>query len=250
MPQLKTTNATFSLFFLFLVAFVVADFNILIDFFLRHIHLSDTLHLIVGAVTVILTLLLIFSLFSRCRILEKRIKKEWEQTINTMTDYVSVHDKKFKILKVNNALCDFLHKKPEEIIGKYCYQVFHNTEKPIAGCPHEKSIKTNHAVTMEINDSGIGVPLQVTCSPFYNEKNEFQGSFHIARSITGRSTKQIKSPPDKPLVSICASCKNIRNQDNIWERVEEYFQKHCRVTFTHCICNKCQKNLYPEFIEK
>jgi len=250
MLQIQATNTKFSLFFLLLVAFVVVDFNILIDFLLRHIHLSDTLHLIVGAVTVILTLLLIFSLFSRCRILEKRIKKEWEQTINTMTDYVSVHDKKFKILKVNNALCDFLHKKPEEIIGKYCYQVFHNTEKPITGCPHEKSIKTNHAVTMEINDPGIGVPLQVTCSPFFNKKNEFQGSVHIVRNITDRNVKQINDSQNKTLVPICASCKKIRHKDNTWENVEEYIQKQFDVMFTHCICKKCQKKLYPKFIKE
>ena len=177
-----------------------------------------------------------------------RIQKEWEQTFNTMSDFVSVHDEDFTVIKVNSALCDFLNKSPEEILGKKCYQVFHGTDAPVDKCPHAQAQELNRSVTTEINDPAIGVPLQVTCSPFFSEENEFIGSVHIARRTTNRLTKfKPKRHSDKTLIPICASCKDIRTEKNSWTKVEEYIQKTYGGMFTHCICKSCQKKLYPEF---
>ncbi|MBU4107311.1 MAG: PAS domain-containing protein [Proteobacteria bacterium] len=50
----------------------------------------------------------------------------WRNTFDAITDLVSVLDKDyFRIVKVNKALAGFLHKKPEELIGKHCYEVMH-----------------------------------------------------------------------------------------------------------------------------
>ncbi|MFC1556222.1 two-component system response regulator [candidate division KSB1 bacterium] len=49
------------------------------------------------------------------------------------------------------------------------------------------------------------------------------------------------------LMPICASCKNIRNDKGYWESVEHYITEHSEVRFTHSICPKCRKKLYPEY---
>lgn len=49
------------------------------------------------------------------------------------------------------------------------------------------------------------------------------------------------------LIPICANCKNIRNDDNYWETVEEYLRKHSEAEFTHDICPECRKKLYSDF---
>jgi len=48
------------------------------------------------------------------------------------------------------------------------------------------------------------------------------------------------------LVPICASCKAIRQPDGSWVAVEQYVQEHSDADFTHGICPKCKKRLYPE----
>jgi len=52
------------------------------------------------------------------------------------------------------------------------------------------------------------------------------------------------------ILPICSYCKNIRDDKNYWEEVEEYVIKHSNVDFTHSICPKCyEKHVKPE-IEK
>ncbi len=41
------------------------------------------------------------------------------------------------------------------------------------------------------------------------------------------------------LLPICSYCKSIRNDDNYWQRVEEYIVQHSDARFSHGICPKC-----------
>lgn len=49
------------------------------------------------------------------------------------------------------------------------------------------------------------------------------------------------------ILPICSSCKQIRNDKGYWERVETYVAKRTDAKFSHDICPKCAKKLYPEF---
>ncbi len=46
-------------------------------------------------------------------------------------------------------------------------------------------------------------------------------------------------------IPICSCCKNIRDSDGYWSRMEVYIQNHSDVLFSHSICEKCAEDLYP-----
>lgn len=48
------------------------------------------------------------------------------------------------------------------------------------------------------------------------------------------------------LIPICASCKKIREEEELWENIESYIQKHSEASFTHTICPACSDKLYGE----
>jgi sigma-B regulation protein RsbU (phosphoserine phosphatase) len=48
-------------------------------------------------------------------------------------------------------------------------------------------------------------------------------------------------------ISICSSCKKIRNDQGKWEQLEAYIQQHSEALFSHGICTECMKKLYPDF---
>ena len=50
-------------------------------------------------------------------------------------------------------------------------------------------------------------------------------------------------------IPICARCKDIRNDDGSWERIEYYFRRRSDAEFTHGICPDCSKILYPDLEE-
>jgi|SRR5438552_1511054 len=47
-------------------------------------------------------------------------------------------------------------------------------------------------------------------------------------------------------IPICANCKNIRNAQGYWEEMMVYIREHSHVEFTHGICDRCMKVLYPD----
>jgi two-component system sensor histidine kinase VicK len=49
------------------------------------------------------------------------------------------------------------------------------------------------------------------------------------------------------MLPICASCKNIRDDQGYWKQIESYIQEHSEAEFTHGLCPECAHKLYPEF---
>ncbi len=189
------------------------------------------------------------------------VARQWSKTFDTISDFVSVHDKNMKFVRVNKALASFLGKSPEELLGKHCYEVIHGRDSPWPDCPHIESVRTRKTVTKEIEDPNIGRPLLVTCSPFLHDDNSLMGSVHIARDIS----QQKRSANERDMLiqkleeslskvkqlsgflPICAACKSIRDDRGYWNQIEEYIKNHSEAEFSHSICPKCTKKLYPEF---
>jgi ligand-binding sensor domain-containing protein len=48
------------------------------------------------------------------------------------------------------------------------------------------------------------------------------------------------------LLPICSNCKNVRDDDGYWRRIESYISTHSLAQFTHGICPACIVKLYPE----
>ncbi|MBN1781343.1 response regulator [bacterium] len=51
------------------------------------------------------------------------------------------------------------------------------------------------------------------------------------------------------ILPICAGCKNIRNDEGFWEKVEDYLERNSSVSFTHGLCPDCQTKLYGDFLK-
>jgi hypothetical protein len=49
------------------------------------------------------------------------------------------------------------------------------------------------------------------------------------------------------LLSICASCKRIKDERDVWQPLEPYIQAHSEAKFSHGVCPDCLRKLYPEY---
>ncbi len=112
------------------------------------------------------------------------VARQWSTTFDTIPDFISIHDKNMKFVRVNRALATFLGKNPEELLGKICYEVLHNRKSPWPNCPHLKAINENKTITEVIDDTFIGFPLLVTCSPCFHDDGSLMGTVHVARDIS------------------------------------------------------------------
>ena len=122
----------------------------------------------------------------------KRAAQEWRTTFDSISDMISIHDKEHKIVRVNMALARFFKTEPKELIGKHCYELFHNIKKPHSDCPHVQTLKTREPAVLEFFEPSIGMHVGVSTSPVFDEKGEVTGSVHLIKNITERKLAEEK----------------------------------------------------------
>ncbi len=115
-----------------------------------------------------------------------RASREWQATFDSISDMVSIQDTQFRLVKVNRAFARMFGKEPEQLVGKVCYQVVHQTECPVSSCPHQEALKTGKAATSDFFEPVLGVYLEVSASPIFNDEGKLIGTAHIARDVTQR----------------------------------------------------------------
>ncbi|MFC1977131.1 PAS domain S-box protein [Chloroflexota bacterium] len=116
----------------------------------------------------------------------KRAAEEWRTTFDSIADLVSIHNKDFRIIRVNKVFADALNMKPQEVIGKTCYEIVHGINEPLPDCPYRKTIETKKPALVEYFEPHLGIHLEVSASPVFNEEGEVMACVHVARDITER----------------------------------------------------------------
>ena len=51
-------------------------------------------------------------------------------------------------------------------------------------------------------------------------------------------------------IPICMHCKKMRDDENYWQSIEEYFQAHSEIEFSHGICPDCAEKYYSEYFTR
>ena len=121
---------------------------------------------------------------ARVRAAEKL--REWEEIFQALGHPVMLIDKEFNILAANRFLLKLLKITEDELGGRKCYHVFHNSAafEPPAHCPAKKLLETGGTETMEMDVEELGKTYLVSCSPLRDENGEFRKIIHIATDVT------------------------------------------------------------------
>ncbi|RJQ47706.1 MAG: response regulator [Gaiellales bacterium] len=123
----------------------------------------------------------------------RQCAEEWRHTFDSIPDLVSVHDRDFHIIKANRSLCDFAGIMPEELAGRHCYEIMHDRDKPIPGCPHQAMLETGMTSKVEVADSRRGAILEVTAAPLFDSRGVVSASIHIARDVTSQKDAEARA---------------------------------------------------------
>lgn len=119
--------------------------------------------------------------------------QEWETTFNSIPDLISIYDKNYKIVKVNKAFSNFFKMSPEELSGKFCYEVVHKSGEPFMGCPHKKTLETKKPQASEFFEPRLGIYVEASTSPLFDEDKNIVGTVHIIKNITERKKAEQSS---------------------------------------------------------
>ncbi len=54
----------------------------------------------------------------------------------------------------------------------------------------------------------------------------------------------------RSFLPICAWCKNVRDDQGYWDRIEDFFTAQSGQEFTHCMCPECEKKVFADLEER
>ncbi|MBE9521417.1 MAG: PAS domain S-box protein [Proteobacteria bacterium] len=191
------------------------------------------------------------------------INRDFEQSIDAIPDFISIHDNDFRIIKINKALAEYLGETPDEIHGRYCYEIFHNSSKPPENCPHKHVLSHEEASVEEIIDTEPGAALRITCTPLHGRDGNLKGTIHHAKPLLDDENGD---QPDEDgirifeelildlkskdfIMMMCAGCSKYRDENDEWKKIAAFFLEKTSIKLSHGICPDCTKRLYPDFID-
>ncbi|HRS64218.1 MAG TPA: PAS domain S-box protein, partial [Spirochaetota bacterium] len=107
---------------------------------------------------------------------------QWRQTFDSIDDMIWLLDRDFTIVRANKSSEKFLNLKPQELIGKKCWEVIHNSYMPPETCPYNsiKNKKSFENCFIEMNDKFFSVSL----FPVVDNSGSIDSIVHIVRDIT------------------------------------------------------------------
>jgi diguanylate cyclase (GGDEF)-like protein len=149
------------------------------------------------------------------------IKQDWEDTFNTITDMVTVHDKDFNIIRANKS-AEKLLKLPgyDKVATVKCYTFYHGTGMPMKECPSCNSIKTGEPCTSEIFEPHLNMFLEIRAIPRLDRNSRIIGLIHVVRDITAR--KQMEEKLRK--LSLVDELTGLYNRRGFFTLIEHHFK--------------------------
>jgi len=128
----------------------------------------------------------------RRRTAEKRLQAEeiWSRTFDAVGDLIAIIGADHRIIRVNQAMARRLEMKPEDVIGRNCYELMHGTEGPIESCPLETMLGTGECCAVEAAEARLGGEFSITASPLRGPGGTVEGSVHVMHDITEQRKRE------------------------------------------------------------
>lgn len=111
-------------------------------------------------------------------------KRDWEKTFDAVPDLIAIIDTNHTLTRVNRAMADRCGLKPEEMIGRKCFEVVHGLACPPVFCAHHRMMQDGLEHTEEIEEQRLNGFFNVTASPLYDADGRIISCVHVARDIT------------------------------------------------------------------
>ncbi len=115
-----------------------------------------------------------------------QISHDWEETFNTITDMITVHDKDFNIIRSNKAAEKILGLPCLEVSRAKCYEHYHGTGSSPKGCPSCQCFLTGEPNTSEMFEPHLNKFIEISAIPRFDSRQQMVGLIHIVRDVTGR----------------------------------------------------------------
>ena len=114
--------------------------------------------------------------------------REWMSALDAVDDPIFLHDKEFRIVRVNRAYQRHAGIPFKEIIGRPYYEIFPKADGPLPGCRRTVEEKEGDEEEINVDDRVY----RSRAFPVYDGQGEFVFSVHSLEDITERKQAEAK----------------------------------------------------------
>lgn len=120
----------------------------------------------------------------------ERAKKEWEESLDAVSDPLFIHDRKFKVIRCNRAYAQAAGMPYREIIGRPYYEVFPKTDGPLQGCCEALELREDgeQEITVPAMDKIFNVKFYLV----RDVDGTYLYSLHVMQDISARRKAEEK----------------------------------------------------------
>ncbi|MCX6096971.1 MAG: PAS domain S-box protein [Caldiserica bacterium] len=112
-------------------------------------------------------------------------RDDWENTFDSLTDMVTIHDKNYDIIRANSSARKMLELPLlENLTNAKCFKCYHGTEQPPEGCPSCRSLVTEQPCSFELFEPHLNRHLEIRAIPRFDSHHQCIGLVHVVRDIT------------------------------------------------------------------
>lgn len=154
-----------------------------------------------------------------------------------------------KLIKVNNKYCEITGYTEEELRNKTFLAITHPDDRESdmgkmndlkAGKIDFYSIEKRY---IRPDKSVVWANLTVSSMWRVGDRGDAQ-HIGIIQDISDRKFLEGEVKTLEGIIPICSSCKNIRDDEGYWSKIESYIQSHSEASFSHGICPECTEKIY------
>ncbi len=154
-------------------------------------------------------------------------KNKLQTLFDSITDHITVVDKNYNIVMANRMVATSVGLRPEDLIGKKCYEIYSRGEKPCENCVLKRTFET---AKPEFLESRIGDRvLQFWGYPMYDLKNRLQYVIEYVKDVTEQKNLEKKLIQSEKLATIgllaSGVAHELRNPLNIIETARYYLSE-------------------------
>lgn len=184
-----------------------------------------------------------------------------ETAFDSVPDRLMVIDRDYSLVMVNKAVRDLLDGVDPADGRTKCYAISHHRDSPCESaehpCPLTQVARTGEVVTAthrHYDAAGNELFSDIVAAPIFGGDGQVAGIIESCRDVS--TSKQKVAALERTvgelrealaqvrrlsgLLTICAWCRRIRDDQGHWLQMEDYVREHSEARFTHTICPKCR----------
>jgi diguanylate cyclase (GGDEF)-like protein/PAS domain S-box-containing protein len=127
----------------------------------------------------------------------KDSEKQKKMVLESTTELIAYQDKEHKIVWTNRACGESVGQRAEDLVGKYCYEIWGDKKGPCEDCPVIETLQSGTAQE-SVKMSPDGQIWQLRSAPIYDENEQLLGAVETALNITDKkqAEKQLQQERD------------------------------------------------------